>query len=84
MDLKATRMTLSLVWAALWSAGLAAQPEAGPLEVAVASHESVAVARVFDGTVEAVHQATVSAQPPPMLPPRRCWRIWTAASGIAA
>ncbi|NNK32796.1 MAG: efflux RND transporter periplasmic adaptor subunit [Xanthomonadales bacterium] len=39
-------------------------PAQGPeaLESAVAAYESAAVERIFDGTVEAVHQATVSAQ----------------------
>ena len=33
-----------------------------PLVTATASYESAAIERIFDGTVEAVHQATVSAQ----------------------
>jgi RND family efflux transporter MFP subunit len=55
-------MTLALGLAALWSAGLSAQEESGAIEVAAAAYELVAAERVFDGTVEAVHQATVSAQ----------------------
>jgi RND family efflux transporter MFP subunit len=51
-----------LTLTAFWSASLDAQPEPGALEVAAAGHSSVAVERVFDGTVEAIHQATVSAQ----------------------
>ena len=35
---------------------------AEPLATATASYEPAAIERVFDGTVEAVHQATVSAQ----------------------
>jgi RND family efflux transporter MFP subunit len=41
---------------------LAANQELQALETATASYESAAVERIFDGTVEAVHQATVSAQ----------------------
>ena len=62
MASKANRITLTLTVAALWSIGLGAQEGSGELETAVAGRESVAVERVFDGTVEAVHQATVSAQ----------------------
>jgi RND family efflux transporter MFP subunit len=54
--------SLIVTAAALWSAGLGAQADPGALEVATAGLERVAVERVFDGTVEAVHQATVSAQ----------------------
>lgn len=36
--------------------------EAENLETVIASYESAAIERVFDGTVEAVHKATVSAQ----------------------
>jgi RND family efflux transporter MFP subunit len=35
---------------------------AGSLQTATASYEVAAIERVFDGTVEALHQATVSAQ----------------------
>jgi len=45
---------------ALSSAALAQGSEA--LATATASFEAAAIERVFDGTVEAVHQATVSAQ----------------------
>jgi RND family efflux transporter MFP subunit len=62
MALKSHRITLIPALVALWSAGLGAQEGSAELEVAVAGHETVAVERVFDGTVEAVHQATVSAQ----------------------
>jgi RND family efflux transporter MFP subunit len=41
---------------------LGANPEPKALETAAASYESAAIERIFDGTVEAVHQATVSAQ----------------------
>ena len=34
----------------------------GSLQTATASYENAAIERVFDGTVEAIHQATVSAQ----------------------
>ncbi len=64
MNLQPHRFMLTFAIAGLWSAGLAAQPDSGtaPLDVAVAGYETVAVERVFDGTIEAVHQATVSAQ----------------------
>ena len=47
----------------------ATQQEQPALATASAEYVSVAVERVFDGTVEAVHQATVSAQTP-MTPPK--------------
>lgn len=62
MALKLHRMMLTLAMVAPWSGGIGAQEALGALEVAVAEVETVAVERVFDGTVEAVHQATVSAQ----------------------
>jgi RND family efflux transporter MFP subunit len=45
-------------------ASVSLQADSGPevLETATARYESAAIERVFDGTVEAVHQATVSAQ----------------------
>ena len=62
MNLKRYPIISTLALFVLWSAGLGAQTASESLELAVASYESVAVERVFDGTVEAVHQATVSAQ----------------------
>jgi RND family efflux transporter MFP subunit len=62
MNLKPNRITLTLAVAVLWSAVVGAQAETATLETAVAGYESAAMERVFDGTVEAVHQATVSAQ----------------------
>jgi RND family efflux transporter MFP subunit len=62
MHLKPNRIILTLAVAVLWSAGASAQSATANLEVAVAGYESAAMERVFDGTVEAVHQATVSAQ----------------------
>jgi RND family efflux transporter MFP subunit len=55
---------LSIVFfaAALLLAGGAAAGDTGSLESVVAAYESAALERTFDGTVEAVHQATVSAQ----------------------
>jgi RND family efflux transporter MFP subunit len=47
---------------AVTAAGSAVAQQAGSLESAAAAYESVAVERTFDGTVEAVHRATVSAQ----------------------
>lgn len=41
---------------------LANAQDAGSLLTATAAYEPAAIERVFDGTVEAVHQATVSAQ----------------------
>jgi RND family efflux transporter MFP subunit len=41
---------------------MATASDIGSLETAVARYENAAIERVFDGTVEAVHQATVSAQ----------------------
>ena len=53
--------SLGIVVCALFTAPLAAQND-GSLETITASYEPAAIERVFDGTVEAVHQATVSAQ----------------------
>jgi len=44
-----------------FTTNLAAE-ESANLETAIAGYESAAIERIFDGTVEAVHQATVSAQ----------------------
>jgi RND family efflux transporter MFP subunit len=44
-----------------FTAGLAAD-DSQTVETAIAGYESAALERVFDGTVEAVHKATVSAQ----------------------
>ena len=41
---------------------ITANDDIGELQTATASYEKAAIERVFDGTVEAVHQATVSAQ----------------------
>ncbi len=48
--------------AALTLAGTAFAQNAASLATAIAAYEPAAIERVFDGTVEAVHQATVSAQ----------------------
>lgn len=56
------KQILLLVASLVLVTGLDANPESQALETAAASYESASVERVFDGTVEAVHQATVSAQ----------------------
>src|SRR6056300_321283 len=48
--------------AALILPGSAFAQDAASLLTATAAYEPAAIERVFDGTVEAVHQATVSAQ----------------------
>lgn len=57
------RQPASLIGAAvlIFSTAVIAQ-DTGSLQTATASYESAAVERIFDGTVEAVHRATVSAQ----------------------
>lgn len=57
-----TKLMLILAAGLATATGLGADPGQEPLETATASYESAAVERIFDGTVEAVHQATVSAQ----------------------
>lgn len=54
-------MVLGLFVAASFTA-MAAFADAESLGTATANYENAAIERVFDGTVEAVHQATVSAQ----------------------
>ncbi len=54
-------VTLNLA-AALSLSCTAFGQDAGSLATAIAAYEPAAIERVFDGTVEAVHQATVSAQ----------------------
>ena len=56
------KQILLLVASLVLVTSLDANPESQALETAAASYESASVERVFDGTVEAVHQATVSAQ----------------------
>ncbi|MGD9020499.1 MAG: efflux RND transporter periplasmic adaptor subunit [Lysobacterales bacterium] len=53
--------SLGIVICAIIAAPLAAQTDE-PLATVIAAYEPAAIERVFDGTVEAVHQATVSAQ----------------------
>lgn len=54
-------MSLGFVFCSQLAVPLAAQADAS-LETVIAGYEPAAIERVFDGTVEAVHQATVSAQ----------------------
>ena len=55
------RFFLSLSVIAVVATSLAAE-ESENLETVIAGYESAAIERIFDGTVEAVHKATVSAQ----------------------
>jgi RND family efflux transporter MFP subunit len=57
-----TKQKLMLAAGLATATSLCANPGSQALETATASYESAAVERIFDGTVEAVHQATVSAQ----------------------
>jgi len=64
MKLKSTelfRFFLAVLAAGALASTLAAE-ESENLNTAVAGYEPAAIERIFDGTVEAVHQATVSAQ----------------------
>lgn len=57
-----TKQVILLAIGLITATGLSANTGPQALETAIASFESAAVERIFDGTVEAVHQATVSAQ----------------------
>ena len=60
-----TRLRLTIILGLLVTTSLsvnAISKEREPLATVIASYENAAIERVFDGTVEAVHQATVSAQ----------------------
>lgn len=60
-----TRLRLTIILGLLVTSSLsvnAISNEREPLATVTASYENAAIERVFDGTVEAVHQATVSAQ----------------------
>lgn len=53
---------LLLVTSLAMATSIGADPGLEALETATANFETAAIERIFDGTVEAVHQATVSAQ----------------------
>ncbi len=57
-----TFLTSLYLVAGLTLPGVIIAQDAASLATAAASYEPAAIERVFDGTVEAVHQATVSAQ----------------------
>lgn len=57
-----TTQTLMLAAALAATTSLGANPGPQTLDTAIASYESAAIERIFDGTVAAVHKATVSAQ----------------------
>ena len=55
-------LSRSLLCALMYAGSAAATEPESPLATAAVTFETAAVERVLDGTVEAVHQATVSAQ----------------------